>query len=85
MADATSAPTEPQAPRPQALMVLRSLTGIVDQATTVATYVARHPEMIAELPHQLRVDMRRLCDAVFDMDYRTTDIHGRSPDSLPGI
>ncbi len=54
--------------------MLRSLTGIVDQATTVATAVVDDMSVLSDLSPELRGGLLGLCDAVFDLDYRTANL-----------
>ncbi|MBC8091361.1 MAG: hypothetical protein H7Y15_05355 [Pseudonocardia sp.] len=70
---------DPRAPQPHALTLLRSLTGIVDQATAVSTAVADNPSVLNEVTPELRARLMKLCDAVFDLDYRTANLSAPPP------
>jgi hypothetical protein len=54
--------------------MLRSLTGIVDQATVVASAVVSNMSVLDSVPPELRSPLVVLIDAVFDLDYRTAGI-----------
>lgn len=78
-------PTEPQAPKPQALSVLRSLTSIVDSATELATVVVGNLDTIQALPADLRMRIVGVCDAVYDLDYRTANLGEKPPPGSGGL
>lgn len=65
---------EPQPPQIRAsVAILASVSSIVEAAAQVASRVLTDSGHMKQMHPDLQADMLRLCDAVFDTDYRLTE------------
>lgn len=68
-------PGAPQPPFVPVTLLMRSFSGVVDQATTVVAQVVTDPKALDSLPPTLQASFLALCDAVFELDHRAAPLH----------